>query len=107
MALALPLAAQRAAAPAWHTAPRANQGHIPAPPVARGGAQAQQGERLGDGRVNDLPHVNHDQWYGHDAPNDPRFHLDHPFPHGHFAHFGPSFRYNILRMVLVSRRLLL
>ena len=39
------------------------------------------------------PHVdagNH--WVGHDSgPNDPHYHLDHPFAHGHFGGgFGPS-----------------
>ena len=31
-------------------------------------------------------------WVGHDTgPNDPAYHLDHPFAHGHFSGgFGPS-----------------
>jgi hypothetical protein len=41
----------------------------------------------------DAPHYdppNH--WVGHDyGPKDPRFHIDHPWEHGHFtAGFGPS-----------------
>jgi hypothetical protein len=41
-----------------------------------------------------LPHVHaaNDQWVGHDSgPNDPHYHVDHPFAHGHFTGgFGPS-----------------
>ncbi len=38
------------------------------------------------------PHVDHGHWVGHDTgPNDPHYHLDHPWAHGHFtAGFGPS-----------------
>lgn len=78
-------------------APRANQGHIPAPPVARSSPDVgTEGERLEDGRINDTPHVNHDQWYGHDLPGDPKYRLVHPFEHGRFEHFGPSNRYKLL-----------
>jgi hypothetical protein len=41
----------------------------------------------------EAPHVHADsQWVGHDSgPNDPHYHLDKPFEHGHFtAGFGPS-----------------
>lgn len=39
------------------------------------------------------PHVDNGRhWIGHDTgPNDPRYHLDHPWEHGHFSGgFGPS-----------------
>jgi hypothetical protein len=40
----------------------------------------------------DAPHVDGNKWVGHDGgKNDPRFHLDHPWEHGHFnGGFGPS-----------------
>jgi hypothetical protein len=39
-----------------------------------------------------VPHVDGNKWIGHDmGKNDPRFHLDHPWEHGHFTGgFGPS-----------------
>jgi len=47
------------------------------------------------------PHVDrqggHDQWIGHDTgKNDPHYHLDHPFEHGHFTGgFGPDHRWRL------------
>jgi hypothetical protein len=41
----------------------------------------------------DVPHVDAgNKWVGHDTgPNDARYHLDHPWAHGHFTGgFGPS-----------------
>jgi hypothetical protein len=82
-----------------HNPPRANQGRIPkAPPARSNPVEKRQTEHLPTGHVNDIPHVNHDKWFGHEAPNDARFHLDHPFPQGHFAHFGPTFRYEVNRI---------
>jgi hypothetical protein len=86
-------------------APRANQGHIPPPPPARNNHQAGPViERDGGGRVNSTPHVNNNRWYGHDRPNDPRYHLAKPFEHGHFEKFGPSYRYEIVRIDRDHRR---
>jgi len=78
--------------------PRANQGHLPPPPpraTPPHGLNESREEKLPDGHVNQSPHVSHDHWYGHDEPNDPRFHLDRPFEHGRFPHPGLGFRYPI------------
>lgn len=81
-----------------HGGIHANQGHIPeaGPPHRDGGARPEV-ERRDGGRINSMPHVNHDHWYGHDRPNDRRFALAHPFEHGRFEHFGPSYRYHVER----------
>jgi hypothetical protein len=98
LAAALPALSQRPGGESRGNAPRANQGHVPAPPPRREPAARPEPERREGGRVNSTPHVNNDHWYGHDKPNDKRYHFDHPFEHGHFEHFGPSFRYNIERI---------
>lgn len=100
LSVVLPIGAQRPGpGGGGHTTPRANQGHIPPPPVARSSPQVRrEPERWGDGRANETPHVNHDRWYGHEPPNDSRFHQDHPFSHGRFGHVGPGYRYRILRI---------
>jgi hypothetical protein len=106
----LPLSAQREQRPAQrapqqHARPRANQGHPPPAPSARRGPAGQpQAERFDGGRVNAIPHVNHDQWYGHDRADDPRFHQTQAFAHGRFAHVGPSFRYEVSRFDRVNHR---
>jgi hypothetical protein len=80
-------------------APRANQGRIPpAPPKANAQNFRREEEHRQNGSVDHTPHVSNDHWYGHDAPNDKRFHIDHPFPHGRFGHFGPSYRYSVTRI---------
>ncbi len=96
------------AAPAAHAVdrnpPRANGGKIPPAPEKRDVNAARDVHKFDDGRSSDRPHVANNHWYGHEAPNDPRFHLDHPFPHGKFAHFGPSYRYSITRIDVNAHR---
>ena len=78
--------------------PRANQGHVPpAPQVRSNHAEAREPEHLPSGHVNEVPHVNHDHWYGHEAGNDARFHLATPWAHGRFDRVGPSYRYGVER----------
>src|SRR5271165_2118923 len=79
-------------------APRANQGHIPPQPAPRSSPHTKpEVERDAGRRQNATPHVNNDHWYGHDRPNDSRYRIEHPFEHGHFEKFGPSYRYPIER----------
>lgn len=84
--------------------PEVGGGHIPAhgpapmpkakPPKAAPNAPAQahiEPEKTGHPA---LPHVDAkgDKWVGHNTgPNDPHYHVDKPFAHGHFtAGFGPG-----------------
>lgn len=79
--------------------PRANNGKIPKAPEPRKDTHAErETEHDKGGHVNDSLHVKNDHWYGHEAPDDKRFHVDHPYEHGHFEHFGPSYRYRVLRV---------
>jgi hypothetical protein len=85
--------------------PRANNGRIPRPPEPRKEPNLEREvERDGGGHVNEAPHVRNDHWYGHDRRDDDRFRIEHPFGHGHFAHFGPSYRYRVLRVDLDHHR---
>jgi hypothetical protein len=94
-----------AQAPPHATMPRANGGHLPPPPPRRPDGNAKpEVERHPDGHVNDTQHVRNDHWYGRPSPNDPRFHLEHPWEHGHFGHVGPDFRYRIVRYDLNLHR---
>jgi hypothetical protein len=77
--------------------PRANQGHVPPPPPQREAHAKPEPEHRPNGKINSSQHVSYDHWYGHDQPNDKRFHLDHPFEHGRFEHFGPNYRYSVER----------
>jgi hypothetical protein len=64
--------------------------HGPAPvkhavPAPKEGAQTHYNEK--EGHPN-APHVDAkgDKWVGHDTgPNDARYHMDHPWAHGHFT----------------------
>jgi len=78
--------------------PRANQGHIPQAPPPKRDVHAKPEVERHDTRVNSVPHVSNDHWYGHDRPNDRRYVVAHPFEHGHFEHIGASYRYNVLRI---------
>lgn len=101
----LPLAAQHEQHPQERpqshapAQPRANQGHVPPAPVARPDHTLPGRPEIDErNRINNTPHVSHNEWYGHDRPDDPRFHVDHPYEHGRFAHFGPNYRYGVARI---------
>ena len=102
--LALPVVAKQHEERGQHAeehgqnAPRANQGLFPPPPPKRDSPHAKpEVERNYKGHINQTQHVNNDHWYGHDRPDDKRFHLDRPFEHGRFEHFGPTYRYRVER----------
>jgi len=80
-----------------HEGVHGNQGHIPQAPPKRDTHARPEIDRREGGRVNSVPHVANDHWYGHDRPNDRRYVVAHPFEHGHFEHFGPSYRYHVER----------
>src|SRR5204863_2978635 len=60
---------------------------IPHEPMARGPGHAAPLAEPGRPPAR-APYVRDDHWYGHAAPDDPRFHLEHPFQFGHFGLVG-------------------
>ena len=76
----------------------------PPPPRPRSAPYtAPQVEHHPDGTVDRTPHFRDGHWYGHDLPNDPRYRLQHPFDHGRFSHFGPTWQYKIVRIDRIRR----
>ena len=78
--------------------PRANHGRVPEGPPPKRDIHAKPEVERHEGRVNSVPHVTNDHWYGHDRPNDKRYVVAHPFEHGHFEHIGASYRYGVERI---------
>ena len=89
LAISAFVVAQEHKGPAQH--PEVGGGHIPARGPARAvhPAPAHPAERKFDNQPGhpNAPHVDarNDAWVGHNAGrNDARYHLDHPWEHGHF-----------------------
>lgn len=78
--------------PAGHPAAQAHPAPARGPAPFHGTPQPHPNFQDHAGHPN-APHVDNGRvWVGHnEGRNDPRFHLDHPYEHGHFtAGFGPS-----------------
>ncbi|HTX15154.1 MAG TPA: hypothetical protein VMD77_07660 [Candidatus Baltobacteraceae bacterium] len=100
LSIALPSFAQQKSQPSHGASqPEVGGGHIPArgpapykapkeaPPAAHASAPPQQRNYSEKPGHPNAPHVDvkTDRWVGHDSgPNDPHYHLDHPWQHGHF-----------------------
>jgi hypothetical protein len=87
-----------------HDGVHANGGHIPEAPARREVHAKPEIDRRAGNRVDSVPHVHENHWYGHDRPNDRRYVIAHPYPHGRFEHFGPSYRYHVERFDLGAHR---
>jgi hypothetical protein len=86
-----PAGPPRGPAPAHLREPIRPQPESHAPPVPASGALGQRGEphahaEVGQRGGGERPHVDPDaRWVGHDSGRrDPRYHVEHPFPHGRF-----------------------
>lgn len=77
---------------------------IPRAPTARTGAHAAPLFEPSH-PASAVPYVRNDRWYGHAAPDDPRFRLAQPFQSGRFALSGPSHVYTLSRVDLAARRI--
>jgi len=101
-------APQRSAQPTRNLTPPVGGGHIPAhgpapshtvaKPVANGATPSKASVPDRPGHPS-APHVdaNTDRWVGHDGGrNNPMYHLDHPWEHGHFpGEIGASHVYRL------------
>ncbi len=77
-------------APSRGTAPAHSHGAAPAPAPSRSTSQQPAHPTV--------PHVENGRtWVGHNTgPNDPNYHLDHPWQHGHFTGgFGPAHEWRL------------
>jgi hypothetical protein len=81
-----------------------NGGHAPPAPPHRDAAAAPESEHTPDGHVDASQHVSGDHWYGHPAGNDARFHIDHPYAHGHFTDVGPGHQFGVTRIDVGAHR---
>ena len=104
LAMAFPAIAQERGGERGGGQSRGSQRRVPEPPTRRESHARPEVDRREGGRVNSMPHVRDDHWYGHDQPGDRRFRLDHPYEHGRFERFGPSYRYGIERFDLNAHR---
>jgi hypothetical protein len=93
-----------AAAPAFAQQPEHEEGRPPAPQHGpdeyHGTPHAPEEHRNYSDKPGhpDAPHVDNGKvWVGHDTGrDDPHYHMDHPYEHGHFAGgFGPSHHWRL------------
>lgn len=92
VAAAMMLYAMPAVAQEHHEAAHAPPAH--GPPAVHEGQGHPDNHHFADGPGHpDVPHVHENgEWIGHSTGrNDPHYHIDHPWAHGHFTGgFGPS-----------------